>query len=71
MWKLKFFVNCDGWKVDSEYRKHGYSNTHYFKSKKEAQDWVAEQNTRLPNNKVEIISLVKVTPEEFARDIIL
>ena len=54
MWKLKFFVNCDGWKVDSEYGKRGYSNTHYFKSKKEAQDWVAEQNTRLPNNKVEM-----------------
>lgn len=71
MWKLKFFVNCAGWKVDNEYGKCGYSNTHYFKSEQEAQDWVAEQNTRLPNNKVEIISLVKVTPEEFARDIIL
>ena len=60
MYKLTFWVKCDGWK------KGGYSNAHYFKNRKEADEWL-----RQPNIHAKELSFEKVTDEYFAKDIIL
>ena len=55
MFKLRFFVSCQGWKSG------GYENTHYFETKKEAEKYLKE-------NDLKLISLKKVTLKEFAND---
>ena len=55
MFKLQFFVACQGWKTG------GYENTHYFKTEKEAKKY-------LKKNDLKLISLEKVSFKEFAND---
>jgi hypothetical protein len=57
MFKLQFFVSCQGWKTG------GYENTHYFKTKKEAEKYLKKHGLKL-------ISLEKIPFKEFANDYI-
>jgi hypothetical protein len=57
MFKLQFFVTCQGWKAG------GYENTHYFRTKKEAKEYLKKHGLKL-------ISLEKITFKEFANDYI-
>ena len=55
MFKLQFFVSCQGWKTG------GYENTHYFTTEKEARKYLKE-------NDLKLISLEKISFKEFAND---
>ena len=57
MYKLHFYVTCQGWKAG------GYENTHYFRTKKEARKYLKE-------NDLKLISLEKVSWKEFRNDYI-
>jgi hypothetical protein len=56
MYKLIFWVSCDGWK------EGGYKNTHYFKSEKEAKNYLKSKNY------LKLISLEKISYNEFLND---
>lgn len=58
MFKLRFFVHCNGWATG------GYENTIYFEEKKQAESWLRER----PD--CERLSLDRVSDEEFATDYI-
>lgn len=57
MYKIEFFVSCNGW------NNGGYYNAQYFKTKKNAIEWATIKN-------VKIISIVKISEDEFAEDFI-
>ena len=57
MYKLRFFVHCNGWVGG------GYENVHYFEKLKEADNYCK-------NKSIEKIALEKVSPQEFAEDCI-
>ena len=58
MFKLRFFVHCDGWATG------GYENAAYFEKKKQAETWLREH----PD--CEKLSLERVSVDEFAADYI-
>lgn len=58
MFKLRFFVHCEGWKYG------GYKNVQYFTTAEAAEDWLKR------NSYCEKLSLEKVTLVEFEEDYI-
>ena len=56
VWKLDFFVHCESW------LNGGYTNTHYFPSKKSAMDYIKEDQN------LSLVKLEKVTLKQFAED---
>lgn len=58
MFKLRFFVHCNGLECG------GYENVHYFTTTEAAEDWLKR------NSDCEKLSLEKVTLREFAEDYI-
>lgn len=58
MFKLRFFVHCEGW-VDG-----GYENVQYFTTAEAADKWLKR------NSHCERLSLEQVTLEEFSEDYI-
>lgn len=65
MWKLSFFVNCDGWRISDEFGRRGYDNMIYFTTRKEAKEWLLRQSN------VDLIELILVPVKDFAEDVIL
>ena len=71
MYKWRFFVHCDGWKDG------GYYNTHYATSLKEIlktlRSWRKYDGGYYEEhgfNRVEVVSIKKVSVEYFAQDYI-
>ena len=58
MFKLRFFVHCQGWECG------GYENVQYFTTAEEASEWLKIKSH------CEKLSLEKVTLKEFAEDYI-
>lgn len=58
MVKVKIFVHCKGW-IDG-----GYTNTLYFDTKKQAQDWMTRQKD------IDVLSTEVVPVNEFEEDYI-
>lgn len=58
MFKLRFFVHCNGWECG------GYENVQYFTTAEAADDWLKR------NSHCERLSLEQVTLEEFSEDYI-
>lgn len=56
IYKLKFFVNCEGWVTG------GYENCIFVFSKKEAKEWLSKR----PH--CDFVSLEEISKEEFAED---
>lgn len=56
IYKLKFFVNCEGW------TSGGYENCIFVFSKKEAKEWLDK------NPDCDFVSLEKISKEEFVKD---
>lgn len=58
IYKLKFFVNCEGWATG------GYENAIFVFSKKEAKEWLSK------HSHCDLVSLEEISKEEFAEDYI-
>lgn len=58
IYKLKFFVNCEGWVSG------GYENVIFVFSKKEAKEWLNKHTD------CDFISLEEISRKEFAEDYI-
>lgn len=63
MFKLIFFVNCDGWRVDEKHGKRGYENLHYFRSIQDIKKWIAL------NRDCDIIRIEKISYSEYLQDV--
>lgn len=58
VWKLRFFVHCNGWK------EGGYTNAHYFPDRDEAMTWLTNHKP----GEVSLVSLERVSMEYFLDD---
>ena len=68
MYRFKFFVHCKGWAAG------GYENCHFAETKTQARRivkrWNEEYQQRGVDSRVTLLSIEKISDDEFAADYI-